>query len=115
MKEGDYVHTVALTGGRIAVLYSAFVGPENAPTDNGDIFLKIIDPSLDPWDPASIVTFPTRINRGSTGQGQQYTPTITEMKDGRVSLVMVRSFQELHCTHDRRSPHRQSHRRRVRV
>ncbi len=86
MKEGDYVHTVALTGGRIAVLYSAFVGPENAPTDNGDIFLKIIDPSLDPWDPASIVTFPTRINRGSTGQGQQYTPTITEMKDGRVSL-----------------------------
>ncbi|ANY78706.1 hypothetical protein BB934_11100 [Microvirga ossetica] len=83
MKEGDYVHAVALTGGRIAVIYSATV---QTPADNGDIFLKIIDPSLPESDPASIVTFPTRINRGSTGQGQQYTPTITEMKDGRVSL-----------------------------
>ncbi|HZG86211.1 calcium-binding protein, partial [Paenibacillus sp.] len=85
----DAFQTVALTGGRIAVLYNSVVGSPSSPTDNGDIFLKIIDPSKQPSDPASIVTYPTAINARAAvdGFGPQYTPTLTEMKDGRLALA----------------------------
>ncbi|NBJ09550.1 calcium-binding protein [Microvirga arsenatis] len=85
----DAFQTVALTGGRIAVLYNSAVGSPTSPTDNGDIFLKIIDPSLPPSNPGSIVTYPTAINARAAvdGFGPQYTPTLTEMKDGRLALA----------------------------
>ncbi|HEY8382238.1 MAG TPA: calcium-binding protein [Microvirga sp.] len=80
----DYVHTTALRGGRVAVVYSQYTeGQGGTPTDNGDIFLTIVSPN------GAKNTYPVPLNSRATldGSNQQYTPTVSEMTDGRIVVA----------------------------
>ncbi|MEE1656007.1 calcium-binding protein [Microvirga sp. CF3062] len=83
LAEFDYVHTTALRGGRVAVVSSQFTTENGERTDNGDIFLTIVSPD------GTKTTYPTPLNsRAALDRfGQQYTPTVSEMTDGRIVVA----------------------------
>lgn len=77
LADGDFVSATALRDGRVAVVYIA----TNA-GDNGDVFLRVVNPD-------GTMTEPLLLNEGAArdGTGQQYRPSVTEMWDGRVSVT----------------------------
>ncbi|MGO4389642.1 beta strand repeat-containing protein [Microvirga sp. 2YAF29] len=83
LDEYDFVSATALRGGRIAVVYTEIVKDSNGRiTDNGDVFLRIIEANGQLGE-----KLPINSRAANDGTGQQYTPAVSEMKDGRLSIT----------------------------
>ncbi|NNC01207.1 hypothetical protein HI113_45940, partial [Corallococcus exiguus] len=77
LNDGDYISATAMQDGRVAVVYS-----EWSPEDNGDIYLRVVSAN-------GTATDKLLLNARSVldHTGQQYTPKVTEMADGRLSVT----------------------------
>ncbi|WP_112661813.1 calcium-binding protein [Microvirga flavescens] len=79
----DYVGATALRGGRTAVVYTEIVyGSDGKVVDNGDVYVSIIE--ADGKIGGKILVNARAANDGA---GQQYTPAISEMTDGRLAIT----------------------------
>ncbi|WP_201859289.1 calcium-binding protein [Microvirga soli] len=84
LDEFDYVHTTALRGGRVAVVYSQYTQTQDGTvTDNGDIFLTIVSPD----GKKNTYAAPLNSRAAKDVFTQQYTPTVSEMTDGRIVVA----------------------------
>ncbi|NIX76035.1 calcium-binding protein [Microvirga terricola] len=75
--DGDYISSVALRDGRVAVVYS-----EKSPDDNGDIYLKVVDGNGNATEKLLLNS-----HAATDKMSQQYTPQISEMADGRLAVT----------------------------